>query len=165
VDGNGVSTQEDKVFQGYTKPRFRLGLRNDFTLFGDFSVYFFIRADLGHDGKNDLLVHTSQTDDHRNAYALPYWTPDHPTNRTTRLNTANTPGFSIYESRGFVRLQDLSLSYRLPGKITGRFRQGDCRVYISSRNLCTFTKWSGWDPESGNTPMPRMFTFGIDVTL
>jgi TonB-linked SusC/RagA family outer membrane protein len=165
VDGNGVSTQEDKVFQGYTKPRFRLGLRNDFTLFRDFSVYFFIRADLGHDGQNNLLVHTSQMDDRRNSYALPYWTPDHPTNRTTRLNTANTPGFSIYESRGFVRLQDLSLSYRLPGNIAGRFGTGGCRIYVSSRNLVTLTGWSGWDPESGNTPMPRIFTFGIDVTL
>lgn len=32
-NGDGVSTQEDKIFQGYKKPRFRLGLRNDFIIF------------------------------------------------------------------------------------------------------------------------------------
>lgn len=165
VDENGVSTQEDKVFQGYTKPRFRLGLRNDFTFLRDFQLSFFLRADLGHYGQNGLLMHTSQVDDRRNAYALPYWTPENPTNKTTRLNTANTPSFTIYESRSFLRLQDVSLSYNLPSKLIDRFKVGGCQIYFSSRNLLTFTKWSGWDPESGNTPMPRTFTFGIDVTL
>lgn len=165
VDGNGVSTQEDKIFQGYTRPRFRLGLRNDFTFLKDFQFSFFLRADLGHYDKNNLLMHTSQIDDRRNAYALPYWTPENPTNKTTRLNTANTPSFTIYESRGFLRLQDVSLSYNLPAKLLELFEVEGCRVYLSSRNLLTFSKWSGWDPESGNTPMPRIFTFGIDVTL
>jgi TonB-linked SusC/RagA family outer membrane protein len=165
VDGNGISTQEDKVFQGYTKPRFRLGLRNDFTLFKNLSISCFIRADLGHYGKNNLLSHTRQVEDRCNALSMPYWTPENPTNKATRLNTVNTPGFSIYESRGFVRLQDLSVSYNLSGKWMDMFKLGNCSVYLSTRNLLTFTKWSGWDPESGNKPMSRIFTFGIDVTL
>ena len=45
-NGDGLSTQEDKVFQGYTKPRYRLGLRNDFTVFKNFQISCFIRADL-----------------------------------------------------------------------------------------------------------------------
>ncbi|MDR0575871.1 MAG: TonB-dependent receptor [Tannerella sp.] len=165
VDGNGASTQEDKVFQGYTKPRIRLGLRNDIIFLKSFHLSFFFRADLGHHDKNNLLMHTSSIEDRKNYYALPYWTPENPTNNTTRLNTANTPSFTIYESRSFLRLQDLSLSYNLPNRITEKFKAGNCRVYLSSRNLATFTKWSGWDPESGNTPMPRTFTFGIDVSL
>lgn len=110
-------------------------------------------------------MHTSQVDDRRNAYALSYWTPENPTNKTTRLNTVNTPSFTIYESQGFLRLQDVSLSYNLPVKVLDLFKVEGCKVYLSSRNLLTFTKWSGWDPESGNTPMPRIFTFGVDVTL
>ena len=72
---------------------------------------------------------------------------------------------TIYESRGFVRLQDLSVAYNIPEEITKNLKIGRCKVYLSGRNLITLTKWSGWDPESGNTPMPRTFTFGIDVTL
>ena len=164
-NGDGVSTQEDKIFQGYTKPRFRLGLRNDFTVFKNFQISCFIRADLGHYGTNGMLMHTSQVEDRVNAYAMPYWTPENPTNKYTRLNTVNNPGFTIYESRGFVRLQDLSVAYNIPEEITKNLKIGRCKVYLSGRNLITLTKWSGWDPESGNTPMPRTFTFGIDVTL
>ena len=164
-NGDGVSTQEDKIFQGYTKPRFRLGLRNDFTVFKDFQISCFIRADLGHYGANGMLMHTSQVEDRVNAYAMPYWNPENPTNKYTRLNTVNNPGFTIYESRGFVRLQDLSVAYNIPEEITKNLKIGRCKVYLSGRNLITLTKWSGWDPESGNTPMPRTFTFGIDVTL
>ena len=164
-NGDGVSTQEDKIFQGYTKPRFRLGLRNDFTVFKNFQISCFIRADLGHYGTNGMLMHTSQVEDRVNAYAMPYWTPENPTNKYTRLNTVNNPGFTIYESRGFVRLQDLSVAYNIPEEITKNLKIGRCKVYLSGRNLITLTKWSGWDPESGNTPMPKTFTFGIDVTL
>ena len=164
-NGDGVSTQEDKVFQGYTKPRFRLGLRNDFTIFKNFQVSCFIRADLGHWRQNGLLMNTSQVENRCNSYALPYWTPENPTNEYTRLNTVNTPAYTIYESSSFVRLQDLSIAYNIPENITAKMRVGRCKVYLSGRNLVTLTKWSGWDPESGNTPMPRIFTFGIDVTL
>ena len=164
-NGDGVSTQEDKVFQGYTKPRFRLGLRNDFTLFKNFQISCFIRADLGHWRANNLLSNTSNVEDRANSYALPYWTPETPTNKYTRLNTVNTPGYNIYEKSSFVRLQDLSIAYNIPENILKNLKVGHCKVYLSGRNLLTFTKWSGWDPESGNTPMPRIFTFGIDVTL
>ena len=164
-NGDGVSTQEDKVFQGYTKPRFRLGLRNDFTLFKNFQISCFLRADLGHWRANNLLSNTSNVEDRANSYALPYWTPETPTNKYTRLNTVNTPGYNIYEKSSFVRLQDLSIAYNIPENILKNLKVGHCKVYLSGRNLLTFTKWSGWDPESGNTPMPRIFTFGIDVTL
>lgn len=164
-DENGASTQEDKVFQGYKKPQYRLGFRNDFTLFENFQISAFFRADLGHYGTNGTLMHTSQTEDRINAYALPYWTPENPTNEYTRLNTVNNPGFTMYQSRSFLRLQDLSISYRLPQELTKKMHIGGCKVYLSGRNLFTVTKWSGWDPESGNTPMPRIFTFGLDISL
>ena len=74
-NGDGVSTQEDIVFQGYTKPRFRLWLRNDFTLFKNFQISCFIRADLGHWRANSLLSNTSNVEDRANSYAFPYWSP------------------------------------------------------------------------------------------
>ncbi|MDR3251939.1 MAG: SusC/RagA family TonB-linked outer membrane protein [Tannerella sp.] len=165
ADGNGVSTQEDKTFQGYTKPRYRLGWRNDFMVFKNFQVSFFLRADLGHHSTNALLVNTDHMGDRRNNYDIPYWTSENPTNSYTRQNTVNTPVFAIYESRSFVRLQDLSVSYDLPQALSTKLSLNRCRIYVSSRNLLTLTKWSGWDPESGNTPMPRIFTFGINLSL
>ena len=112
-----------------------------------------------------MLSNKSSIEDRKNSYALPYWTPENPSNKYTRQNTVDTPVYSIYESSSFVRLQDLSVAYNIPESIIKNLKIGNCKVYLSGRNLITFTKWSGWDPESGNTPMPRIFTFGIDVTL
>ncbi|MDR1865710.1 MAG: TonB-dependent receptor [Bacteroidales bacterium] len=164
-DENGVSTQEDKTFQGYSRPRYRIGLRNDFTLFKHFRVSCFFRAQLGYYRQNDLRRHTDQTADRRNHYNLPYWTPENPIDDYTRLQTVNNPAYSLWESTGFLRLQDLSVSYDLPQTLCGKIGMQQCRVYVSSRNLLTFTQWTGWDPESGNTPMPKIFTLGINVSL
>ena len=164
-DGNGVSTQEDKEFLGYRKPQYHIGLRNDISFLKNFSFSCFIRAELGSMGQNGFLIHRSNVEDRQNAWDVPYWTPANPINTHTRLNTVDTPGFTLYESRSFVRLQDASLSYNVPKSIIDKLNINRCRVYVSGRNILTFTKWSGWDPESGNTPMPRIYTFGIDLTL
>jgi len=165
VDGNGVSSQEDKIFQGYTKPRFNLGLRNDINFLQNFNLSFFIRAELGQSKMNSLLIHTSQTLDRRSEINRPYWTPSNANENYSRLNIVYTPTYIPYENCSFVRLQDLSLGYTLPHNLLTYMHINRAKVYVSSRNLITISGWSGWDPESGNTPMPRLFTFGIDVTL
>jgi hypothetical protein len=74
---------------------------------------------------------------------------------------------------GFVRVQDASLSYDLPSSIAQKMRVSSLRVFASARNLATFTKWPGWDPELSYTvtggnrinPMPRTFTFGFNLSL
>ncbi len=165
VKEDGAITQEDKTFQGYTRPRARLGLANSLTLFKNWEISCFIRADLGHYRANGYLKHTSSVENRTNRLAIPYWTPDNPTNKYTRLLTVDTPGFTQYESTGFVRLQDLTIAYNLPKTLLQKVKIDRARLYFNSRNLVTFTRWTGWDPESGNTAMPRIFTFGIDVTL
>ena len=164
-DENGVSTDEDKVFLGYTKPRYHLSLRNDITFLKNFNFSCFFRADLGHDRGNGLFARSGNQGNRNNDWNLPYWTPDTPSNRYSRLNSVLTPAYTVRESTGFLRLQDVTLAYSLPKNLTQWIKVENCSVYFSSRNLLTFTKWSGWDPESGNTPMPRIFTFGLNVSL
>lgn len=164
-DGNGVTTQEDKEFIGYRKPLYHLGFRNDITFLKNFSFSCFIRAELGSKGQNSLLVHRSNMEDRLNTWDVRYWTSDNSSNEYTRLNTVDTPVFTPYESTSFIRLQDASLSYSLPRSIIEKMNIQKCRVYVSGRNMFTISKWSGWDPESGNTPMPRIYTIGIDLTL
>jgi TonB-dependent starch-binding outer membrane protein SusC len=73
---------------------------------------------------------------------------------------------------GFVRLQDTSLSYNVPANHIQRFQIQSLRVMLSIRNLLTFTNWPGFDPEydindpaTFMVPMPKTFTFGLDLTL
>ncbi|MEO9003585.1 MAG: SusC/RagA family TonB-linked outer membrane protein, partial [Ginsengibacter sp.] len=161
---------DDKKFIGYTQPRYRLGLRNDFTFLQNLSLTIFIRADLGQitSFPNALHSETSEYDRHSIPPPPDYWTPEHPINDYPLLLnnvTGYGGGLIIYRPSSFVRIQDLILSYIIPENIAQRGHLDNLRIFGSIRNFYTFTKWPGWDPESGNSPMPRTFTLGLSFSL
>ncbi len=178
VNGDGKYVDvEDKQFIGYTVPRYRLGLRNDFTFFKNFTASVFVRADLGHIGAYNVALNGGfESNDrwNRNVGPVPYWTADNPNNEYARLNV-NTGsyggGLMIYKPLSFVRVQDVSLAYAVPAASSNRIRLNNLQFFGSIRNLATFTKWPGWDPESrregtlGMEPMPRTFTIGLNCSL
>jgi TonB-linked SusC/RagA family outer membrane protein len=172
VNGDGKYVDvEDKQFIGYEVPRYRLGFRNDFTFLKNFTASIFVRADLGHIGSYSVALNSGfESNDrwNRNNGPVPYWTADNPNNEYARLNV-NTGGYGgglmIYKPRSFVRIQDLSLSYSLPANAVKRIRMNNLQVFGSVRNLATFTKWPGWDPESGMSPMPQTMTIGLNCSL
>ena len=78
----------------------------------------------------------------------------------------------LLENASFVRLKNLQVSYNLPKawmKKSG-FLNG-ARVYAIGRNLLTFTKYTGYDPEVdsnlqlGNYPNSKQFSFGVELTF
>jgi TonB-linked SusC/RagA family outer membrane protein len=97
--------------------------------------------------------------------------------------TAFRAGKAVYvEDAGFVKLRELTASYQLPALLTRRLFNGhaeQARVELSGRNLKTWTKYTGLDPEVSNfsnvalgriqdvTPYPpsRSFFFGINATF
>lgn len=163
------SALEDKQFIGWRQPRYRLGLRNNFTFFNNFSASVFIRADLGHIGSIDDFRHESSSlYDRRGMRAVPYWTADNPSNQYGSLTVASGAyggGYDVYFPRSFVRIQDVTLSYTLPETTAQRMQLSNMRIFGSIRNLYSFDQWENWDPESGGSPMPRIFTVGLDITL
>lgn len=180
VDKNGkYEALADKQFIGYRQPRFRLGLRNEFTFFKNFSASVFIRSELGHMAPfaEGLRTGGSDTYDRRNTNDFPYWTPDNPINDYARLNTNTNVfggGIKFYKSLSFVRLQDVNIAYSVPASVTNRLKMNSLRVFVSGRNLYTITKWPGWDPESWssdassnlvNVPMPKNFAVGLNLSL
>ena len=65
--------------------------------------------------------------------------------------------FSYFvEDGSFLRLQDLTIGYTLPSKITRKWGIQRLRVYVTGTNLFCLTSYSGFDPEidiqSGVTP-------------
>lgn len=172
VDGDGRYVNlQDKQFIGYDRPRYRLGLRNDFTFLKNFTASFFIRADLGFIGEYNVALNSGyESNDrwNRNNGPVPYWTADRPNNEYARLNPIRAAfggGLNIYKPRSFVRFQDLSLSYNLPTNLAQKMKLNNMQVFGSVRNLATINKWPGWDPESGMTPMPRTYTVGLSFSL
>jgi hypothetical protein len=172
VNGDGKYTQaEDKKFIGYTAPRYRLGLTNEVTFMKNFSASLFIRADLGHLRNMSELTSGRSTIDKTNWWSYPYWSPENPTNeynkhdREMREGAWYEGGISWYKPTGFIRFQDFNLTYNLPKAQLQHVRVESLRIFCTIRNLFTITKWPTYDPESGSTPMPKIFTFGLDLSL
>jgi hypothetical protein len=165
VNGDGVlNPLDDKIFQGYKTPQYRLGLRNDITFFKNFNLSAFLRADLGLYTINNIDEETSWVG-RINILNAPYWTPENPSNEYAKLNTEKNAPYKVWKNSSFLRLQDVSLSYNLPQKIINNLKIQDLRFYLNLRNYFTVTKWDHWDPESGMNPMPKFFTLGVDVSF
>lgn len=158
--------EDDKVFQGYKKPRFSFGIGNTMEFFNCLDLSFFIRSDLGHKSSNSHYAHsTDYYYDRVNAYKYDYWTPENPTNEFARLGSnTKSPSFNVYKNRSYIRLQDISLAYRIPNIVTSKLNISNARIYANISNPLLITEWNYWDPES-LSPAPRTFTFGLNFTL
>src|SRR6202012_4061547 len=87
---------------------------------------------------------------------LPYWTPANPENKYPRPNYGNPLSYGFYQSTAYTRLQNASLAYLFPKKITDKLKVSSLKLYVSGNNLLTFTGWTGLDPANagqirGNT--------------
>lgn len=177
VDLNGdgiIDPTNDREVIGYGAPSFRFGINNAAT-YKNLTLSFFINSVQG--GKNYYLLNNAEVVNVRfnaddvyriNASAVrPYWTPDNGVNNSTGVYNTPVRSSGIYESRSFVRLQDVSLTYRFSSKVLNQYNLSDLRIYLASKNPYTWTKWSGWDPESGtsNNPIMRNVTLGVRLSL
>jgi hypothetical protein len=104
-----------------------------------------------------------------NVQDVPYWTPDRPSNEYPRINYNASLPHPILEDRSFVRIQDVSLSYRFNQNFLDRMKVNNLRLYVSAKNLHTFKKWTGYDPENATTlsgfPFLKTYTIGVDFTF
>ncbi|KAA2239889.1 SusC/RagA family TonB-linked outer membrane protein [Chitinophaga agrisoli] len=75
---------------------------------------------------------------------------------------------AAYADASFIRVKNVSLSYELPYGLKKKMHLRNCRIYAQAQNLFTITKYTGLNPENGNTislPPLRMITVGIQATL
>lgn len=145
-------------------------MNNVFT-YKNFMFSFFLNSIQGGNnyyiGENSGALVAGGTD---SAYRLnrtavrAYWRPDAPVNNAPAMyyNPEKNPG--IYQSKSFIRLQDVSLSYTFESKLLSNWHLDNLKVYVSGKNLHTWTKWAGWDPESGD-PMMRSIIGGVNLSF
>ncbi len=192
INGDGVVNASDRISLGSPQPKFFGGLNLDATYkTWDFNLYFY-----GTYGNKILNYIESNLESFQKRgsegvenvstkYFQNYWTPTRPSDRYTRAlanddNTLNNvPSSAWVENGSFLKLKNLTVGYTLPGSLSKRFTLSKLRVYISSQNLFTITKYTGLDPEigiqggnpvfngvdNGIYPSSRFFTFGLNVTF
>jgi len=97
-----------------------------------------------------------------------------------------SPGVSKYvfhswavEDGSFLRLNNLTLGYTIPKKLTSKIYIQQLRFYVSAYNVFVWTKYSGYDPEVDarrKTPLTpgvdysayprsRAYNFGVNITF
>ncbi|MCX6218835.1 TonB-dependent receptor [Spirosoma sp.] len=172
VDNDGKYTNADKVFQGYTNPRFRWTLRNEFKLFNNLDVSFVLYSYWGHKAGFNQAKNIDGFLDRTSSYVTPYWTESNPVNDYARLYSSEggATGFSIYRNRSFIRLDNISVGYTLPKAWVQKASIQNLKFFASVRNVGYYApQWSYWDAEpdsdGNNVPVPRILTAGIDISL
>ena len=152
-------------FVGNSAPDYEMGFSNDLT-FGSFRV-----SSLFDWRKGGLGINLT------NAYFDGGLAADTAAGNARAL--AFSQGKAAYvENSGFLKLRELTFGYELPAGLTTRLFNGraqNARIELSGRNLKTWTKYTGLDPEVSNfgnqpigrfqdvTPYPPSRTFFLTI--
>ncbi|HWR99188.1 MAG TPA: SusC/RagA family TonB-linked outer membrane protein, partial [Prolixibacteraceae bacterium] len=150
----------DRTIVGYKDPSYRMSLQNRFS-YKQFELKFFLNSIQGGSDYYKAVAAGNWTNidnlKQNNSPSWDWWTPENTDAKYRRIGDYPKPvGESVhpYSSRSFVRLQDLSVSYTLTPEFLKKIGFRSCQVYVSGKNLATWTDWEGWDPETGAALLP-----------
>jgi hypothetical protein len=147
VNGDGVITPADKQIIGSRDPFVVTGMTNTFK-YKNFRLSFLLNAVQGVTYRN-LLYGTGQVSFRINSYDKNFWSPTNPTNDYPANVDGNVNPLSMdfYEDASFIRLQDITFSYRLPESLLKKISISNAEFFVNLKNMATWTKWTGLDPE------------------
>jgi TonB-linked SusC/RagA family outer membrane protein len=175
ADGK-ITTESDRTILGYRKENFRMNMSHTIRYKNLELWALFTGVFSGGDYGKEVNYHAFMTNsDRMNNLDHEYWTPE---NRSNVYPAANYTHNSIYTpvmSYGFVRLQDVNLSYTFHQKAVRNMRINNLMVYCSIKNLFTLTNWVGGDPENQqrfesfseyNThPFYKIYSLGLKISF
>lgn len=171
VNGDGKLDANDKQILGQQDPKLLWGLTNIIS-YKNFSLNIFVHG--VHGITKNLFPFMTDLETfsviRRNTTKKNWWTPDNPTNEfvMNNLNAEFMAGIRgyIYDPADFVRIKDLTLSYDFPITLIEKAGLSRLKLYVTGRNLVTFTKWRGLDPELDRQdaiPLQKEYVFGLTV--
>jgi TonB-linked SusC/RagA family outer membrane protein len=175
MNGDHKITADDKVIQGSTLPTWTGGITNTFH-YKNFHLNVFVQTFQGAKKYNNDLNYSDEQGRRNTPAEIGYWTEENMSNSRPSLAYNNTKGYGFASDNSYTRIKDVTLSYTFSPQMLNATFLSSLTLYVSGRNLYTFTNWVGWDPEmnysmrgSGdwttNYPNVRSFVFGMNVAL
>ncbi len=177
LNKDGKVDDNDRSILGQTTPKWTGGLTNTLT-YKNFNLNIFIQTVQGALRNNPQIGGASDEMGRRSTpAALGYWTPENQSNEWRSLgNHSNSHGYGFPVDAGYTRLKDVTLSYNFGQTALTKLGIGGLQLYLSGRNLATWTDWLGWDPEARditrgssndniNYPMVRTYVLGANLTF
>lgn len=154
---DGVIDASDRYFMGSPIPKLTYGINANLEYKG-FDLSLFFQGVYGNDIYAELVCWMQGMHNNFNTgkEALDRWTPTN-TNATLPRAVRNDPNGNIskisdryIKDGSYFRLKNASLGYTLPKNVIDFLRISNVRVYLTGRNLLTFTKYPYYDPEIGS---------------
>lgn len=185
VNGDGVITVDDRTIIGNPNPDFIFGITNSFS-YKKFDLSIVAAGSVGNDIMNTALEYTDNLDGvfNVNKAATRRWKSEQdPGDGLYPRTLAGTTGLfrnanSNWVTDGsFLTIKNIALGYNVPLKERKHIRT--LRLYASIQQALVFTKYQGSNPEvntggadplqqgldQGAYPVPRTFTFGVNLGL
>lgn len=175
LDGVPGISADDREILGYQKENFRLNIANNLRYKG-FEFYLLIS---GIFGGNNYFMKSNPQAFLTNATGMfmdnlpcrSYWASDNKSNIYPSAQFAGDGRFLGLQSRGFLRIQDVSLSYTFDKSCLKGLNIHALKVYLAAKNLATFTGWEGFDPETGTillqnaNPVSSSYSIGVNISF
>ncbi len=158
TDENGTAVV-DKM--GDTNPDFNLGFSNTFTFFNSLTLYVLLDWQQGGDIYNytKQLMYYNERHKDLETYCAGGKHVNYSNGSSALYNKSNPLDYYV-EDGTFVKLRELSLAYNVSAKAFSNigldFFKG-ATFSVTGRNLITWTKYSGWDPEVAISTNPTNF--------
>ncbi|QNK65019.1 TonB-dependent receptor [Pedobacter sp. PAMC26386] len=168
VDANndGKIDNNDRVFKNSAYPNFSYGFSFNASYKG-FDLNLFAQGVQGNKVFNALKYTGLNAGSGQNYNllngVLDAWSPTNTGSNLPRISASDANGnFSTtsdfyLESGSYLRLKSATLGYTFSKDLLKTVKISNLRIYLTSNNLFTITKYSGFDPEVG------MDDFGVDV--
>jgi len=166
-DDNGKFDNEDKIVYDRS-PKHILGMNNSIS-YKNFTLDVLVYARLG--GYISYGINGALNYESANWADLDYWTPTNvdakfPSPGAASTTFANYGSALLYEKADYLKIKDVTLSYKLPKDVLNNLGIGNAKIYGSLKNFFTFSNIENYDPERGGAftfPLAKQVVVGVNI--
>ena len=178
LNNDGVINEQDRTVIGNPNPNWLFSMVNNFSWKGlELSVY--LQGVSGNDifNVNDI-TNEGMASAHNQTASVRYRWMGYGTSTVVPRAVFGDPNHNarisdrFVEDGSYLRLKNITLSYRLPSRWTEKIHVENARIYLSCENAATLTKYSGFDPEvaingldDNRYPISRTFSLGVNFNF
>ena len=183
ANGDGTVNADDRIIAGSAHPDYWGGFTNELR-WGGFDLRAFLQFSQGFEVYNAMAIFADDGGyyyDNKFSRVLRRWQQPGDITDQPRASWDGSSGARVVSSRyiedgSYVRLQEVTLGYRIPAQLGALANLRDARIYLSGRNVHTWTDYQGYAPDVNSQgssvnvslgtdfyayPIPRTIMFGI----
>ena len=191
LNNDGVINDEDRTILGNPNPNWFFSLSNNLSYKG-WELSVFLQGVAGNKIYNypRYCLESGAFNGNLSTNVANSWRPDNPNTDMPRFSKVDgTDNKLAYTDRwledgSYIRLKTIDLGYTFPKQWLQKAMIQNLRLYVSMENLFTLTKYTGYTPDLGESsstgvsynvfsrgidqgryPIPRTFSFGIQLGL